>query len=123
MTNEGGVQRFAAVSRHREPVSGGTYRDQAMTDETDDEEILCELEDDESVSDWVIYSGAGSTNSGQIIFPYGVAHFCEQAGASAIRIADKTGEIEVLTENNKWVTVGKGKSNTSVVEIHGKTDK
>lgn len=86
-----------------------------MTDETDDEEILCELEDDESPSDWVIYSGAGSTNSGQIIFPYGVAYFCEQAGAAAIRIADKTGEIEIL-KGDRWETLGKAKGKLAAVK-------
>lgn len=86
-----------------------------MTDEADDEEILCELEDDESISDWVIYSGAGSTNSGQIIFPHGIDVFCDEQGAIAVRIADKTGEIEILKED-RWETLGKAKGKLTSVK-------
>lgn len=76
-----------------------------MTDETEELDIVAEVDTD-SRADWLVYDGGGTTNSGQIIFPHGVDVFCESLEAVAVRIADKTGEIEIL-KGGQWVTLGK----------------
>lgn len=92
-----------------------------MTDETEELDVAVELEEVEvdAVSRVEIYdySGAGTTNSGQLIFPYGAEVFCRQIGACALRIADKTGEIEALVDPNEpWVAVAKARGKFTVVK-------
>lgn len=92
-----------------------------MTDETDELEIDVELEDVEvnasSRVEIYDYSGAGTTNSGQLIFPFGVEVFCRQIGACVLRIADKTGEIEALVDPNEpWLVVSKTKGKLTIVK-------
>lgn len=87
-----------------------------MTEEIEDDETEVVVDvDTDSRADWVVYDGGGSTNSGQIIFPHGVDVFCQELGAIAIRIADKTGEIEVL-KDDKWETLGKTKGKLAAVK-------
>lgn len=82
-----------------------------MSDETDDlPEVDCQVDggDGESLADWHEYSGAGSTLSGNIVFPFGIEAFANEVGAIAIRIPDKGGEIEILTELGRpWRQVDK----------------
>lgn len=85
-----------------------------MTDETEDLDIVAEVDTD-SRADWLVYDGGGTTNSGQIIFPHGLDVFCESLGAIAVRVADKTGEIEVL-KDDKWETLGKAKGKLAAVK-------
>lgn len=85
-----------------------------MTDETEDLDIVAEVDTD-SRADWLVYDGGGTTNSGQIIFPHGIDVFCEELGAIAVRIADKTGEIEIL-KDDKWETLGKAKGKLAAVK-------
>lgn len=83
-----------------------------MSDDADDDlpEVECELDpqDGESLADWHEYTGAGSTLSGNIVFPFGIEAFANEVGAIAIRIPDKGGEIEILTELGRpWRQVDK----------------
>lgn len=89
-----------------------------MTDETEDDEIVCEVdeaEENERLDDVVMFSGAGSTNSGILIFPLGVTKFCADIGAIALRVADKGGDIEYLKDaTSSWSTIGKAAGLTRV---------
>ena len=85
-----------------------------MTDETEELDIVAEVDTD-SRADWLVYDGGGTTNSGQIVFPHGVDVFCQEQRALAVRIADKTGEIEVLRDD-KWETLGKAKGKLAAVK-------
>jgi len=82
-----------------------------MSDDADDlPEVDCEVDadDERPESDWHEFSGAGSSQSGVVIFPGGVETFASEVGAIAIRIADKGGEIEILTDKGKpWRQVDK----------------
>ncbi len=81
-----------------------------MSDDTDDlPEVDCQVDGDgESLADWHEYSGAGSTLSGNIVFPFGIEAFANEVGAIAIRIPDKGGDIEILTELGRpWRQVDK----------------
>jgi hypothetical protein len=82
-----------------------------MSDDTDDlpeVDIQVDMGDGESLADWHEYSGAGSTLSGNIVFPFGIEAFANEVGAIAIRIPDKGGEIEILTELGRpWRQVDK----------------
>jgi hypothetical protein len=66
-------------------------------------EVQCQVDtdSDDTLADWHEYSGAGSTLSGHIVFPFGIEAFANEVGAIAIRIPDKGGEIEILTELGK----------------------
>lgn len=91
-----------------------------MTEEIDESEELEEIEVEvnaESRSEVYDYSGGGSTNSGQLIFPYGVEAFCKLAGAHILRIADKTGEVEMLLDPSAaWVIAGKARGKLASVK-------
>jgi len=91
-----------------------------MTDEIDEPEELEEIEVEinaDSRSEVYDYSGGGSTNSGQLIFPYGVEAFCKITGAHILRIADKTGEVEMLLDPaSAWVVAGKSRGKLSAVK-------
>lgn len=83
-----------------------------MSDDADDDlpEVECELDpqDEESLSDWHAYHGAGSSLSGFVVFPFGIEAFANEVGAIAIRIPDKGGDIEILTELGRpWRQVDK----------------
>jgi hypothetical protein len=80
-----------------------------MSDDTDDlPEVDCQVDTGDSLADWHEYSGAGSTLSGNIVFPFGIEAFANEVGAIAIRIPDKGGDIEILTELGRpWRQVDK----------------
>ena len=83
-----------------------------MSDDADEDlpEVECELDpqDGESLADWPEYTGAGSTQSGYVVFPFGIEAFANEVGAIAVRIPHKGGEIEILTEKGKpWRQVDK----------------
>lgn len=82
-----------------------------MSDDADDlPEVECELDpqDGESLADWHEYTGAGSSQSGYVVFPFGIEAFANEVEAIAIRIANKGGEIEILTEPGRpWRQVDK----------------
>lgn len=68
-----------------------------MTDEPEDSPV----EVTACGAEWHTYS------TGCVVFPKGIAEFAESVHALAIRIADKTGDIEILAE------VGKGWSDAA----------
>jgi hypothetical protein len=83
-----------------------------MSDDADDElpEVECELDprDGDSLADWHEFSGAGSSQSGVLIFAGGVDAFVEKTGALLIRVADRGGDVEILTELGRpWRQVDK----------------
>lgn len=83
-----------------------------MSDDAEDDlpevEATIDLGDGESLADWHAYHGAGSTLSGNIVFPFGIEAFANEVGAIAIRIPDKGGDIEILTELGRpWRQVDK----------------
>lgn len=89
-----------------------------MSDDTEAEPLDIDIElDAESPSDWHEYSGAGSSLSGVVIFPGGVEVFAAAVGAIALRIADKAGDIEILTELGKpWRQVDKPSGAVSTIK-------
>lgn len=83
-----------------------------MSDDADDDlpEVECELDpgDGDSLADWHEYTGAGSTQSGYVVFPFGIEAFANEVGAIAVRVPNKGGEIEILTELGRpWRQVDK----------------
>ncbi|NKJ22003.1 hypothetical protein [Dyella sp. SG609] len=90
-----------------------------MTDETEVDIVgEIDLEEDHGDADWVVYSGGGTANSGQYIFPQGVGEFCKARGFEALHIPDKPGDIYGLSaEDDRWVVIGKGKSKTNLTAV------
>ena len=81
-----------------------------MTDETlpDDLQDLMHVEvDTDSRAEFHEYSGGPNGGGGVIIFPHGSDVFAETVEALAIRIADKTGDIEILEAGKGWRDVAK----------------
>lgn len=80
-----------------------------MTDEAD--EPLVEGNPD-SRAEWHQYA------SGCIVFPCGAEAFAAEVGALAIRIADKTGDVEILEEIGKpWREVHKANRPGTVAAV------
>lgn len=93
-----------------------------MTDEPElpDELDLLNVEvDTESRAEFHEFSGPlNGAGGGVIIFPHGSDVFAEAVDALAIRIADKTGDIEILSEVGKaWREVHKPDRTGSVAAI------
>lgn len=80
-----------------------------MSDDTDDlPEVDIQVDTGDSLADWHEYTGAGSSQSGYVVFPFGIEAFANEVEAIAIRIADKGGEIEILTKlGSTWRQVDK----------------
>lgn len=89
-----------------------------MSDNDDRLEVEAQVDigDGESLADWHTYTGAGSTLSGNIVFPFGVEAFANEVGAIALRIADKGGDIEILTAlGSPWRHVDKSSGGLAAV--------
>lgn len=96
-----------------------------MSDDADDlpeVDIQVDMGDGESLADWHGYTGAGSSLSGFLCFPFGIEAFANEVGAIAIRIPDKGGEIEILTELGRpWRQVDKPSGGLAAVPRKDKT--
>lgn len=80
-----------------------------MTDEAD--APLVEGNPD-SRAEWHQYA------SGCVVFPVGVEAFAAETGALAIRIADKTGDIEILEEVGKpWRDASKANRPAAIAAV------
>lgn len=88
-----------------------------MTDDTDEElpEIVFEQPDSRSeVFDWSSPNGDG----GLVMFPRGVEQFADDNDVQLVRIAHRTGLVEVLQEvGGSWRAVDKPQRNASVKAI------
>ena len=83
-----------------------------MTDEQEEIEVSLS-----GLTEVYEFSGAGTNSSGQMIFPMGAEVFCKQVGAIALRILDRSGDVEVLTDpNHPWASVGAARGNLKIVK-------
>jgi hypothetical protein len=78
-----------------------------MTDEADAPPV----EGTDSRAEWHEYA------AGCVIFPFGVDYFAEQSGALAIRIPDKSGDIEILEAGKGWRDVAKANRTGTVAAV------
>lgn len=79
-----------------------------MTDEANESPV----DGADSRAEWHEYA------AGCVIFPFGVDCFAEETGALAIRIADKTGDIEILVESGKaWRRADKTDSTGTLAAV------
>lgn len=83
-----------------------------MTDETDEEGTLDDdpvfTVDVDSRSEYVEYGGGPNGAGGTVIAPAGWDAFAEAAGALLVRVSDRSGDVEIISEIGKdWRKVDK----------------